>query len=549
MNEIIYLEPDEEITAVIDRLKLTMSRLAVLVIPRGSALAQSIVNLKLLKRTADGLSKEVALVSNDRITRNLASQVGITVYSKVSEAEKARPNMVDKDEDSEKYGAIRVNKYDREEEESSSEPIETIEEDDGIGKEPSMETRKIEPRKESSDPKMPTVGKAPMPHHFQRKSYKKLFIILTPIILVLIAAALVFLPTVNAKIEVKTEDYLYDGMATVNRNIETINSADASLPGKLYQLEKEFTKTFNTTGIKEAGEKAKGKMTVLNTNDTGSHKYAAGTKFIAKGKSFLADAEFTVPGATIALVGGEVKVTAGEISVNVTAEGAGDTYNIGASDYVIGGAPSKIYGQASAMTGGVTKVIKIVSDKDLVDAEKSVSDELANQAKVEILEQVKSDQETINETGLVSDTISATHSKNTNDETETFDTTVKIKYSGLGYKDQDMKNLLWNIIEEKLGSGKMLVNPDKSEITFSKVETDENVETSKMTLNYKGKIADKADIGIIAESIKNKKIADAEIVILKDEKFEGVTFSKWPAFWNRTPLLKYRIKVSFDYAK
>ncbi|MEK7097467.1 MAG: hypothetical protein AAB906_01305, partial [Patescibacteria group bacterium] len=91
MNEIIYLEPSEEITSVIDKIRTLPGDSASFVIPRGATIAQSIVNLKLLKKSAEGMKKEISLVAIDRISRNLASQIGLTVYSKVSEAQKARP--------------------------------------------------------------------------------------------------------------------------------------------------------------------------------------------------------------------------------------------------------------------------------------------------------------------------------------------------------------------------------------------------------------------------------------------------------------------------
>ncbi len=81
----IYLESDEEITSVIDKISKATSVDVALVIPRGGNLAQSIVNLKLLKKRASDLGKDVSLVTADKISRNLASQVGISVYSRVDE--------------------------------------------------------------------------------------------------------------------------------------------------------------------------------------------------------------------------------------------------------------------------------------------------------------------------------------------------------------------------------------------------------------------------------------------------------------------------------
>lgn len=89
-DKLVYLESDEEITSVIDKISKTGSVEVALVIPRGGNLAQSIVNLKLLKKRASDLGKEVSLVTTDKISRNLASQVGISVYSKIEEVGKNR---------------------------------------------------------------------------------------------------------------------------------------------------------------------------------------------------------------------------------------------------------------------------------------------------------------------------------------------------------------------------------------------------------------------------------------------------------------------------
>jgi len=86
MNEIVYLEPDNDIASVIGRIKEVESDHLALVIPRGGTIAQSVVNLKLIKRQAENSGKEICIVSNDKVSKNLASQVGISVYNTINEA-------------------------------------------------------------------------------------------------------------------------------------------------------------------------------------------------------------------------------------------------------------------------------------------------------------------------------------------------------------------------------------------------------------------------------------------------------------------------------
>lgn len=75
----IYIESTEEITSVIDRLKNIDAKDIVFVIPKGSMILQSIVNLKLLKKQARKHKKNIAIVTTDTIGRNLSTKAGIPV--------------------------------------------------------------------------------------------------------------------------------------------------------------------------------------------------------------------------------------------------------------------------------------------------------------------------------------------------------------------------------------------------------------------------------------------------------------------------------------
>ena len=83
--KILYLEIDEEVTSIIDRMRSVSNEEIVLVIPHRATLLQSIVNLKLLKRQAEKFEKNMAIVTQDKTGRNLSSQIGITVYSDIEQ--------------------------------------------------------------------------------------------------------------------------------------------------------------------------------------------------------------------------------------------------------------------------------------------------------------------------------------------------------------------------------------------------------------------------------------------------------------------------------
>lgn len=77
MAKIINLKPEEEITSVIERLWETAEEELFLVAPKGSVLLRNIIGLKLLKREAERLGKEIIIITKDEIAREMAKRVGL----------------------------------------------------------------------------------------------------------------------------------------------------------------------------------------------------------------------------------------------------------------------------------------------------------------------------------------------------------------------------------------------------------------------------------------------------------------------------------------
>jgi len=75
----IFIEPNEEIVSVIDRLVQSRDRQVSLIIPRGAQIWQSSINLKLLKREIDNLGKEVTLIVSDVLEKETAEMAGFNV--------------------------------------------------------------------------------------------------------------------------------------------------------------------------------------------------------------------------------------------------------------------------------------------------------------------------------------------------------------------------------------------------------------------------------------------------------------------------------------
>jgi hypothetical protein len=85
-HKTIYIDIDEEITSVIDRMRKAEAGEVIIVAPKRALLLQSLVNLKLLKKEADRRKRRVMIVTQDKIGKKLIEKAGIMVHGKVDDS-------------------------------------------------------------------------------------------------------------------------------------------------------------------------------------------------------------------------------------------------------------------------------------------------------------------------------------------------------------------------------------------------------------------------------------------------------------------------------
>jgi len=81
MEQIIQLAPDDDITAIRNRLEWAEARRILMIVPRQNKTLRSVVHQKVLARTADMLNIELALVTQDLRTRDAAKQAGTKTFA------------------------------------------------------------------------------------------------------------------------------------------------------------------------------------------------------------------------------------------------------------------------------------------------------------------------------------------------------------------------------------------------------------------------------------------------------------------------------------
>jgi hypothetical protein len=85
-HKTIYIDIDEEITSIIDRMRKSEAREVIIVAPKRALLLQSLVNLKLLKKESDRKRKKIMIVTQDKIGKKLIEKAGIMVQGKMDDS-------------------------------------------------------------------------------------------------------------------------------------------------------------------------------------------------------------------------------------------------------------------------------------------------------------------------------------------------------------------------------------------------------------------------------------------------------------------------------
>ena len=78
-KDVIYIDIEDDITAVIEKLKNSKEKIIALVPPKGNAVLQSVVNLKLLKRAAEQAGKQPVIVTSNQALTALAGGLGLYI--------------------------------------------------------------------------------------------------------------------------------------------------------------------------------------------------------------------------------------------------------------------------------------------------------------------------------------------------------------------------------------------------------------------------------------------------------------------------------------
>lgn len=540
MDEILYLEPDEEITSVIDKIKQSNAIRLGLVVPREATLLQSVVNLRLLVKEAANLGKEIALITSDKIGRNLASKVGLPVFESVKNQQpifQPPPPAINQEEvieiddtpkvaqKEEKPPGVRVHHFQEEEPRSK------------LVNRPMVKTKIAVPWQQTQKSK-----------EIDLKAIKKIIWPMMALVLILILiGAFLILPKVNVKLMVQAESFQKETEAQVSGS-ETTNLENKTFLGQLIDLNKEQEEKFSTTGKKNLGGKASGTITIYNSLDNNNHNFSAGAKLSSSSQTFILKNNVTVPGAGVQ----SGRAVPGTVNAEIEAENAGEQYNVKAGRFTIVGLSSGnqefIYGESSKdLTGGFSKVAQVVSQDDYDKAKNKLTTELTDGLKKEL--QNKSSGLEVLENAIQIDVVEETPSAKVDSEAQDFTLKMKMRLREIVFQRNDFDQFIISILEKEIPSTKMISLGAND--TISPQVKDKKYDANLLTFTVKvsAKISSKIDTEQVKNNLQGKSKQDAKNYLNGLSGLSGSDFVYMPSWWpiKRIPNFGRNLTVSLDY--
>lgn len=368
-KDVVYIDTEDDITAIIGKVKASKSHIVALVPPKRIGAIQSAVNLKLVQRAASQVDKRLVVITSNQALSALASSAHIPVAKNLqSKPELAEIPALEIDEgddiiDGTETAESNLSSDDAASDTSGVAPAATV----GAAAVAVMAREKLTNVKRVGGATLAATaarGRSKIPNFDAFR--KKLFLIIAGAILLIafLVWAIFFAAQAKIVISAKTTVSALNSKVTLGAT-QVTSLKDGTIKSITKTSTKDISLPFSATGQKNVGDKATGTIKLTNSS-TSAQTVAAGTQLTSSsGLVFITNTAVTIPGGTVSCPTiFSCTGTAGTANGSVTAAEAGEKYNAATGN--LGGTPSGITASFTAPTsGGTTKTVAIVQQSDI----------------------------------------------------------------------------------------------------------------------------------------------------------------------------------------
>ena len=560
-KDVIYIDVDDEITTLIDHVRSSHERIVALVLPKRATVLQSIVNMKLLKRTASESKKQLVLITAEPGLIPLAAAVGLYVAKTLQSKPEIPPRadgLVREAEDKEE--TVDMNDVDAPldktkpvgdflapaaaaaaavaaapPEDDDEEPIEL---DNTGNSEKKAEKDTAAKAKKDKSRKVPNFNKFRM----------WLFLGAALLIVLVILGVLAFQILPKAHVDVKTNSTAINTTSdlTLDTNASSLDAASDTLPATQVQTTKTDSQTATATGQQNNGQKAAGQVNMTAQacapNLGTPNPVAAGTGITANGLTFITQQTATFSFTKFS--GGScAQYTSGP--VDIVAQNGGSNYNIAATTFTVPGRPDVSTSSSSAMTGGTDNIIQIVSQADIDNATQKLTAQDTSSVKAQLQQQLESQGLYAVANTFSAGTPSTSTSANAGDQASSVTVTQKTMYTMLGVEQSDLQTIVKTAVDQQIDTSKQsILDYGLSNAVFKLQNQSGN--SASVSMTDTAIAGSSLDVNEIKQQAEGKNASDAEQAISSNPGVTSVKVTYSPFWVNAVPKQASKISVTIE---
>jgi len=522
-KDVIYIDTDDDVTAIIGKIKDAKEKIVALVPPKRAGALQSAVNLRLLERMAKNDKKQLVLITHNQALVALAASAKIPVAKNLqSKPELAEiPALIVDDADDIIDGSeLPVGDH-----------ANSVKSKDGVKgvRSEAIDTTDLDIDGEPAATAVSRVAKKPKKNKIPNfdSFRKRLFLgILSGVALVaLLIWMFVISPAATVVITANTTPQAVN--ATVKLGGAAATSYEHGIVSSLIKSQqKDVTVEFDATGQKDVGDKATATVRISKLTQQ-AYGVPAGTQLTSSnGTAFTTDAAVTIPASTPCFPA----YCAQSVDVDVTAVQSGTSSN-GISGSLTG--PSSITGMfKTTSSGGSSRVVKVVSADDVDRAKGQILGQ-STDAEKKALEKLFMNDEVVVDGSFVVEQGEAVSSPAVGEEVTGSKATLTIPttYSIQAVAQNELDSYLRASIQSKIDTSKQKIySTGIDNATLSNYQKQGDDITA--TVNAVGSVGPTIDEAAVKQQAKGKRYGEVqqEIESVDGVKSVDIQFSH---FWVR----------------
>lgn len=545
-KDVIYIDVEDDITAIIGKVKDSKEKIVALVPPKRVGVLQSAVNLRLLLRAADQSNKRLVLITSNSALTALAAAAKIPIARTLqSKPELAEVSALDVDDgediiDGSQLPVGELMKTAGPTAAAASVSDSSI--DDLLNDDTSEKNmpRAVPPAPGAQPvkPKAKNGIKVPNFNSFR----KKLILIIAGVVLLigLLIWGIFFAPRATVVISARTSDSSVNAKVTLAADAST-SLANSAIKATVKQVKKDTSLDFDATGSKEVGEKASGTMTITRNGVSDSAStIPAGTGFSSGTRTFVTTTSATVPASKI--VG--TNLEPGSVDAAVVATAVGEEYNLSARAYQ--SSVSGFSARGTDMSGGSKRQIKVVSENDIQKATEQLTRQNNDALKKQLQDEFDDSTVVIDQTfNVTSENIVAAPAVDQEASSGKAKLTASITYKLSGVDKIEYSKYLDAYFAKQIeGKNDQRVYENGSnKVTFTNVAATNDGFTANIVAA--AKIGPKIDDTEIKNIAKGKRYGDIQSSIEAIQGVDDVDIKFWPFWVSSAPNDINKIAIEF----